>query len=207
MALVRNEFGIKGRVGNAIFCTLNGKSYVRSTPERSDPNSPKQQEMRSRFRIAVRFYQRIKDTPLKRILDLSADGISSSGYTLFMKKNLKAFRANGKIGDFSQLCFSVGKRQQAYNLVGRMDDQGMVTLEWENDEKVCNSELADRLNIVALHSKRSFSPELLEGVNVIRGAGKVTFPLECDKGAKIHLYCFFESSGGRRFSNSQHIKL
>ena len=76
-----------------------------------------------------------------------------------MKKNLKAFRANGKIGDFSQLHFSAGKRQQAYNLQGRMDEQGMVTLDWENDEV----EATDRLIVVGLYSNRSFSPKLLEG--------------------------------------------
>ena len=88
MALVRNEFGIKGRVGNVVFCKLNGKSYMRSVPDRIDPNTPQQQEVRSRFRVAVRFYQKIKETPLKGILDLSADKICSSGYALFMKKNL-----------------------------------------------------------------------------------------------------------------------
>ena len=179
MALVRNEFGIKGRVGNVVFCKLNEKSYMRSVPDRIDPNTPKQQEVRSRFRVAVRFYQKIKETPLKGILDLSADKICSSGYALFMKKNLKAFRANGKIGDFSQLHFSAGKRQQAYNLQGRMDEQGMVTLDWENDE----------------------------GLEVLRVAEKVTFPLECGKGVRIYLYCFFVSPDGKRFSNSQCIKL
>ena len=67
MALVRNEFGIRGRVGNIVFCKLNGKSYMRSVPERIDSNTPKQQEIRSRFRVAVRFYQKIKDTLLKSI--------------------------------------------------------------------------------------------------------------------------------------------
>ena len=124
MALVRNEFGIKGaRVGNVVFCKLNGKSYMRSVPDRIDPNTPQQQEVRSRFRW-LRVLPKIKETPLKGILDLSADKICSSGYALLMKKNLKAFRANGKIGDFSQLHFSAGKRQQAYNLQGRMDEQG-----------------------------------------------------------------------------------
>lgn len=207
MALVRNEFGIRGRVGNIVFCKLNGKSYMRSVPERIDSNTPKQQEIRSRFRVAVRFYQKIKDTPLKSILDLSADSISSSGYALFMRKNLKVFRANGKIGDFSQLHFSVGKRQQAYNLLGRMDDQGMVTLSWENNEKIYDFEATDRLKVVVLHSNRSFSPKLLEGVEVLREAGKAIFPLECDKEVKVHLYCFFESPDGKRFSNSQYIKL
>ena len=207
MALVRNEFGIKGRVGNVVFCKLNGKSYMRSVPDRIDPNTPKQQEVRSRFRVAVRFYQKIKETPLKGILDLSADKICSSGYALFMKKNLKAFRANGKIGDFSQLHFSAGKRQQAYNLQGRMDEQGIVTLDWENDEEAYNFEATDRLNVVVLYSNRSFSPKLLEGLEVLRVAEKVTFPLERGKGVRIYLYCFFVSPDGKRFSNSQCIKL
>lgn len=207
MALVLNEFGIRGRVGNVVFCKLNGKSYMRSLPDRIDPNTPKQQEVRSRFRVAVRFYKKIKETPLKGILDLSADKICSSGYALFMKKNLKAFRANGKIGDFSQLHFSAGKRQQAYNLQGRMDDQGMVTLDWENDEEAYNFEAADRLNVIVLPSNRSFSPKLLEGLEVLRAAEKATFSLERGKGVKIHLYCFFESPDGKRFSNSQYIKL
>ena len=182
MALVLNEFGIRGRVGNVVFCKLNGKSYMRSLPDRIDPNTPKQQEVRSRFRVAVRFYKKIKETSLKGILDLSADKICSSGYALFMKKNLKAFRANGKIGDFSQLHFSAEKRQQAYNLQGRMDDQGMVTLDWENDEEAYNFEAADRLNVIVLPSNRSFSPKLLEGVEVLRVAEKAIFPLERGKG-------------------------
>ena len=108
MALVRNEFGIKGRVGNVVFCKLNGKSYMRSVPDRIDPNTPKQQEVRSRFRVAVRFYQKIKETPLKGILDLSADKICSSGYALFMKKNLKAFRAKGRSVIFRSCIFLPG---------------------------------------------------------------------------------------------------
>lgn len=64
MALVRNEFGIKGRVGNVVFCKLNGKSYMRRVPDRIDPNTPKQQEVRSRFRVARAFLPKDKgDTP------------------------------------------------------------------------------------------------------------------------------------------------
>lgn len=207
MASFSNVLGIRGRVGNVVFCKLNGKSYMRSVPVKNDSNTPKQQEVRSRFRVTVRFYQKIKDTPLKRILDLSADGICSSGYVLFMKKNLKAFRANGKIGDFSQLHFAAGKRQQAYNLMGTRDDQGMVTLCWENGAGLYPHEEEDRLNVVVLRSNRSFSPELLEGLEVVREAGKAIFPLTCKKGVKLHLYCFFVSPDGKRFSNSQYVKL
>ena len=88
-----------------------------------------------------------------------------------------------------------------------MDEQGMVTLDWENDEEAYNFEATDRLNVVVLYSNRSFSPKLLEGLEVWRVAEKAIFPLKCGKGVKIHLYCFFESPDGKRFSNSQYIKL
>ena len=88
-----------------------------------------------------------------------------------------------------------------------MDDQGMVTLDWENDEEAYNFEAADRLNVIVLPSNRSFSPKLLEGVEVLRVAEKAIFPLERGKGVRILLYCFFESPDGKRFSNSQYIKL
>ena len=70
-----------------------------------------------------------------------------------------------------------------------------------------NFEATDGLNVIVLYSNRSFSPKLLEGVKVVRAAEKATFPLECGKGVKVHLYCFFESPDGKRFSNSQYIKL
>ena len=53
-----------------------------------------------------------------------------------------------------------------------MDEQGMVTLDWENDEEAYNFEATDRLNVVVLYSNRSFSPKLLEGLEVLRVAEK-----------------------------------
>ena len=104
-------------------------------------------------------------------------------------------------------CIFLPGNDNRYNLQGRMDEQGMVTLDWENDEEAYNFEATDRLNVVVLYSNRSFSPKLLEGLEVLRVAEKVTFPLECGKGVRIYLYCFFVSPDGKRFSNSQCIKL
>lgn len=207
MASFDNAFGLRGRLGNVVFCELNGVPYARRAPEVvNNPNTPKQQAVRSRLRVAVRFFQKLKDTPLKGILDISAEGICSSGYTLFMKKNLKAFQADGRIGDFSQLHFAAGKRQQGYNLTGRMD-KGMVTLNWENSMKADSAERKDRLMVVALYSDRAFSPMLLENVDAQREAREATFRMVRLNGVKIHLYCFFVSPGGELFSDSQHIQL
>lgn len=208
MASFDNELGWRGRLGKVVFCKLNGVSYIRRLPEVvNNPNTPKQQAVRSRFRVAVRFFQKLKNTPLKGILDISAEGICSSGYTFFMKTNLKAFRADGRIGDFSQLHFAGGKRQQGYNLTGTMDERGMVTLNWENSVKADTSGRKDRLMVVALYSDRAFSPMLLEDMNVQREAREAIFQMARSKKGKIHLYCFFVSPGGKKFSDSQHIQL
>lgn len=208
MASFDNAFGLRGRLGNVVFCELNGVPYARRAPEVvNNPNTPKQQAVRSRLRVAVRFFQKLKDTPLKGILDISAEGICSSGYTLFMKKNLKAFQANGQVGDFSQLHFAVGKRQQGYNLTGKIDERGMVTLNWENDVKTDSAEKKDRLMVVALYSDRAFSPMLLERVHAQREDREAIFQIVRLSGAKIHLYCFFVSPDGEQFSDSQYIQL
>lgn len=208
MASCDNELGWRGRLGKVVFCELNGVPYIRRLPEVvNNPNTPKQQAVRSRFRVAVRFFQKLKDTPLKEILDISAKGICSSGYTFFMKKNLKAFQADGRIGDFSQLHFAGGKRQQGFNLTGTMDERGMVTLNWENSVKADASGKKDRLMVVAIYSDRAFSPILLEDVSAPREAREASFRMARSKKGKIHLYCFFVSPDGKKFSDSQHIQL
>ena len=54
----------------------------------------------------VIIYQKLKETSLRRILKVSAQGNSFNGYTFYLEKNMKVFCADGRIGDFSQLQFS-----------------------------------------------------------------------------------------------------
>lgn len=207
MASVDNVLGLRGRLGNVVFCERNGKSYTRGIPtEVYNPNTPKQQAVRSRFRVAVRFFQKLKDTPILDVLNGSAEGIAFSGYNFFMKKNLKAFKADGKIGDFSQIHFAAGKRQEMYNLTGEVDERDEVTLRWENSPRANCTEREDRLMVVVLYGDRAFSPLVLEGVNAIRKECKAAFGLSRKKGVKAHLYCFFVSSK-KRYSSSQYISL
>ena len=91
-----------------------------------------QWEVRARFLVAIRFYQKLKETSLRRILKVSAQGNSFNGYTFYLEKNMKVFCADGRIGDFSQLQFSAGKRQRAFHLRGQIDLEGRVLLQWEN---------------------------------------------------------------------------
>ena len=110
MASFRNDFGLNGKLGDVIIYQIGNKSYARRTFRANNPKTMKQQEVRARFLVAIRFYQKLKETSLRRILKVSAQGNSFNGYTFYLEKNMKVFCADGRIGDFSQLQFSAGKR-------------------------------------------------------------------------------------------------
>lgn len=207
MAELKNYLGMRGRVGELVVYKLGDKTFIRKRAKRNESSTEEQQAVRSRFRVAVRFYQKLKDTPLKRVLNISAQGRCISGYAFFMKVNLKVFCADGKIGDCSQLQFAVGKRQKGYNWTGVIDRQGKVALSWGNSLKGSLMEGQDQLGIAVIHEGRSFSPEFVEGVNTCRKDGKVTFRVTRKDGKRVHVYCFFISPDEKQLSTSQYVCL
>lgn len=203
MASIRNDFGISGKLGNIVFYKIGDKTFARIQGVVNNPKTEKQQTVRSRFLLAIRFYQKLKETKMKDVLAISARGVSSNGYTFFMQKNLKVFRTDGSIGDFSQLQLSRGIRQRGYLLKGRIDEEGDVLLRWKNNSK---TEDDDRLMVVVLHADRSFSPVVYECAG-LRRDGMASFRVEAWKGEVLHLYCFFVAPGGELVSTSQYVCL
>lgn len=208
MASTDNVFRLRGRVGNVVFCERYGKTYARSVPmEVRNPQTNQQLTWRSKFRVAVRFYQHVRKTAIREILNVSAKGITSNGYALCMKLNLKAFREDGKIGDFSQIHFSAGRRSCVYHLTGEVDEENRVVLRWMNDRNTELVEMNDRLMVVVIYGNREFVPFLLDGLDVKRKDCFAVFRVARSAGVKVHLYCFFASVGEPGYSNSQYLCL
>ena len=80
MAEVKNCLGIRGRVGDFVLYRLGGKTFLRKRAKRNDSNTEEQRAVRARFRTAVRFYQKLKETPLDEVLE----GLSKKGGLLGM---------------------------------------------------------------------------------------------------------------------------
>lgn len=208
MELVNGLFRMKGKVGNTIFFERNGKMFAKRAPTNvRDANTPRQQAIRSRFRVAVRFYQRLKETPLREILNVSAKGIASSGYCLFMKMNLRAFGVDGKIDDFSQIQLAAGKREGVHQLMAEVDAEDRVTLRWNDWGYGRFAGADDQLMVVVIYSNRSFAPVLLDGVSATRADEVATFSLSRKRGVQAHLYCFFTAREAYAFSNSQYVRV
>lgn len=206
MADVCSIFKIRGRVGNTIFTERNGKCYARAVASSvKNPNTPKQQAVRNRFRVAVRFYQRLKETPLNEVWKSAGKKAKLTGFALFMRENLRMFNDQGKIADYDGLRLAVGSRYGAYDLSASSKEQNRVTLCWMGDAESAYLDCDDRLMVVVLHEDRAFSPEVVEGLHARREDGTVTFELCRREGVPVHLYCFFVASGNTAFSDSQHV--
>lgn len=168
-----------------IIYQIGNKSYARRTFRANNPKTMKQQEVRARFLVAIRFYQKLKETSLRRILKVSAQGNSFNGYTFYLEKNMKVFCADGRIGDFSQLQFSAGKRQRVFHLRGGIGPEGRVLLQWEKVGGRGFVEDDDRLMVVVLHEGRAFCPRVLENIGGVRKDGVASFTIDGWKGETL----------------------
>lgn len=196
---------IQGRVGNMIFYQVNGVTRVRTAPPKiRDPNTPKQQANRNRFIVALRFYQRMKDTFLPIVWQLGAKGMAMSGYNLFMRLNISVFNER-TIFDPAHLVLTLGSLPRMNKLMVKERQGNCVTLEWENSLNVEGAHTNDHLQVVALFEGRMYTPVWLKEVRAHRCEQVVQVDLGKDWKRTVHLYCFFASPDGSAYSASSYI--
>lgn len=206
--MAKTKKQIRGRVGNMVFYQVGNETRIRSTASQyTDANTKEQQANRSRLRVAIRFYQRLAETFLRDTWKIAAADSGKSGYNLFMKINMAAFKPDGKIGDFSLLQLSEGVLQKVNHLSAVADSENTVTLTWENDANIPSARATDRLIVVVLHENRSFSPTAIEEILAIREDERATFRLNRQQGTTAHLYCFFKAKDGKAYSPSQYLRI
>ena len=206
MAII--DENIRGKVGNSVFYRVGSITRVRSAAANYlDANTIKQQENRSRLRVAIRFYQRLVEIGLQEAWYLATQGTGKNGYNFFLKLNMMVFKPNGKIGDFARLQLTIGMLQKVNHLMARVDGEDTVSLSWEKAENLPSAGAGDELVVVVLYADRSFSPEFVKTSGETRGDGKATFRLQRKRGTAAHLYCFFREKDGKAYSPSQHVRI
>ena len=204
MAII--DENIRGKVGNSVFYRVGSITRVRSAAANYlDANTIKQQENRSRLRVAIRFYQRLVEIGLQEAWYLATQGTGKNGYNFFLKLNMMVFKPNGKIGDFARLQLTVGRLQKVNHLVVRVDEGDVVSVAWEREEDLPSAGKEDKFMVAVLYADRSFSPELVKTSGETRGDGKATFRLPGRRGTAVHLYCFFRKKNGEAYSPSQYL--
>lgn len=201
-----SDKSISGKVGNTVFYRVGRSTRIRSTSsEYTDAKTPEQIVCRAQFMVAIHFYRNMVSTPLREVWRAAAHGTNINGYNLFLRLNMKVFKPNGKISDFSRFLPAVGMMQRVSNLRGSVDDEDAVTLTWEYDEGLPPARMQDQLMVVALYGNRSFSPVFVE-VQATRSDKKATFRLNRRRGTAAHLYVFFREENGKDYSTCQYLR-
>ena len=209
MAEIDSDFvqTLSGKIGGVSVVERYGKKFARLLPGTyHDAQSEEQLQQRGKLKAVTVLYQRMKDSPIRRIWRVAAIGLPMSGYNLFLKRNIHAFRGDGFVADYSQLHFSEGVRQQAENLNLETMSDGNFTLHWTWNPDTASSSHTDQLLIILIEEKTSFLP-LYIATTVCRADENYTFRLPAGVSLPSHLYCFFSNENFYQFSNDKHFQL
>ena len=117
-----------------------------------------------------------------------------SGYNLFTGRNMRAFGA-GEYVDYSLLVLSVGGLQLPFELRVEEAGEGKVVLVWADNSGQDSAQGDDGLRVAYIAEAAPFTVSVLPEV--------VALPEVA--GGRLHLYVFFQSEDGERFSESRYF--
>lgn len=209
MADIDSDFvrTLSGKVGGVSIVERYGKKFARLLPViYHDAQSEEQLHQRGKLQAVIALYQQLKDTPLSLVWRTAAIGLPRSGYNLFVKRNIHAFRGDGFVRDYSQLHFSEGTLQQAENLHLASTPDSYFTLRWTCNPETASSSHTDRLIIILVEEGTTFFPHVIE-TPACRADELFTFRLPDGVSLPSHLYCFFSNEDFCLFSNDKYFQL
>lgn len=190
-----------GKLDNYVICHSGNKTYVRKRPEyMTNPRSEGQMAQRAKLAGAQTMYRALKNSVLREVNDLAAKvNDVRSGYLWFLHANMNVFGAENYV-DYSLLKLTAGSLQQVFALKMTRADERRVELKWMDNSYSVTSQSTDRLMVAAIFDDEPYTPVMLPGVKAIRKDGYAFVNLPEGEWSKVHLYCFFGTDGGKRYS-------
>lgn len=199
-------FGASGKIGNVVLYTVGGKTYFRSVPVRKKYEASEAvQAQHGRLAGAQTMYKSVKRGMLKEVFHAEARRLGvRSGYNLFTGRNMRAFGA-GEYVDYSLLVLSVGGLQLPFELRVEEAGEGKVVLVWADNSGQGSAQGDDGLRVAYIAEAAPFTVSVLPEVVAVRADGRAEVALPEGTGGRLHLYVFFQSEDGERFSESRYF--
>lgn len=190
-----------GKLGNVVFCTRNGRTYLRAKPKRvRQPKSDAQKAHWAAFGLMAKLSSDMSDAH-KVGLAYMAKMDQQNTHSTFRHMNKAFVTAEGV--DYDHLHVSLGRVAPANILSATLDKKGLLHVEFGSDPELsrCGSHRAYLF---------AYCPERHESAmnsSAKRKDGKVEMELPAKwKGHDVHLYLFMRDSRGRTSPNA-HVKL
>jgi len=208
MGRVNSDLGgaISGMVGPVVFYNRRGKTYVRSAiKERAKESWSKSQVgVRNKVKRVAAIWRQLDKNPLRATWKLATDQMS--GYNLFLKTNLSAFKDEGTQVDLEWLHLSFGNLPIPHQLTAApaVDDSSKWNVSWKDDSGHMLSLPDDEL-MVAFAYEGKFSHPMATGAHRSQETAQVQVPIEAKTLKGIYLY--FASPKRELYSVDQFVEV
>lgn len=205
MVYIRNGLlnHIGGRLRELVFYTRAGRTFARSFPRNvHNPQTPLQQQQRSRMRDVMALYMVVKQSPLIRIWQQAGRERGMLAMNLFVKLNIAAFTGGGRVADYAKLHFSCGCLPRC-DCLRAVYQAGTATvlLSWENAILLNDERYTDHFMAVVLFPDDEFKvfTDTKAGYKRRDGGALVALPEGYPPPREI--YCFFADAGCKSYSD------
>ena len=201
---------VTGKVGDYIFYNRLGVPCVRrANLRRKDPGTctPGQRISQDRMRYLVSLYKALKGTSVGQAWRLARKRPGQTGFNAFVSRNYAAFGKDEVIADYARVKMSEGDLRLPLGISAAASGPKAVTLEWATDDDKIMGRSDDRLHVLLMAGDGSFRVAVRDTLSVCRGDGRAVVCLIADEGLPEHLYCFWASADGSRFSPSWYTRI
>lgn len=197
---------VSGKVGPVVYYEMNGKAYVRAAmmPRDKGSWSAEQKGVRKKVSRVAAIWRQLDKNPVREIWKLAAEQMS--GYNLFLKTNLPAFKGDAVVADMEFLHLSVGTLPLPHRLDATRVDGDALKWEvlWKDDSGYMLSQPDDELMAIFAHMGK-FTHPVATGARRSQGNGMVQAPAEVKD--LQGMYLFFASPQRELYSTDQFVEV
>jgi len=208
MGKVRSKSGegLSGLVGNVVFFSYKGETYVRSRPRKRAKNSWTDKPLltHKRFAALKAFWGRFGYTLIGEIWRVADEVMRGDNF--FLKTNKVAFGPDGTLTDPERLHLSAGPLPLPSKLeaVRSKDDPSVLAVTWKDEAGSALAWSDDQLMMMIGHDLE-FTGPVATGAKRNQESAEIQIPAVT---GTIHgVYLFFASERRKMYSGDQYFKV
>ena len=198
--------GLSGLVGNVVFFSYNGETYIRTRPSGRKKNSWSERQLlnQNRFRAIKAFWSRFDYSPIQGIWKSAVKG--KRGDNLFVSINMPAFGPDGTLIDPERLHFSAGQLPLPFRLTAARSqgDPDKVEVTWQDDPGSGIAWGDDELMMMVGHDGEFDGPF---ATGALRKQESALIQLPTVSGTIDAIWLFFASERRKLWSADQYFRI
>ena len=199
----------RGKMGNLIYYTVNGKTYVRRARKRpgrqGKPRTEKQKALSGRFRLVQKVYSFYMQTVSADIWRIAARAQGRRGHNLFCVVNSVCFEAGVGIASPETFRFGVGELLLPWGMQVEGLGGGRFRATWTDERELARTAASDRLKVGVFYPSTPTGLYWAEEMSGTRGDGCGEFRLDTSSDTEAHVYLFFAREDGGAYTPSMHF--